>query len=131
MSRCRSPKQIDIVHTYIPSTLHNNIYLRNPDIKAIKHLHYRIYTSNFVQLWWCFMMYPNPMGEICVEIIINMHLVVIYFWKYLRNSDIILNFSSHEKRRYGDQAYKIVPKKVNVAILFFKFINPTVQNSKL
>ena len=42
----------------------------------------------------------------------------------MRNSDIILNFS-------GDPAYKIVPKKVNVAILFFKFINPTVQNSKL
>ena len=49
----------------------------------------------------------------------------------MRNSDIILNFSSHEKRRYGDEVYKIVPKKVNVAILFFKFINPTVQNSKL
>ena len=55
----------------------------------------------------------------------------IFLKIYLRNSDIILNFSSHEKRRYGDQAYKIVPKKVNVAILFFKFINPTVQNSKL
>ena len=73
-------------------------------------------------------MYPNPMGEICVEIMINMHLVVIYFWKYLRNSDIILNFSSYEKRRYGDQAYKIVPKKL---MLQFYFSSWSIQLSKI